>query len=160
MLGFEDLTNNIGIIQTLDPEAVDTSGDVGLTGVDGANCGSVLHIIGVGDTAEHSSSHHTRLVIQHCDDNATWLDVTDKNIVEFAINGVVTAMEDATTGLLKAIDAAADDNKVYTAEYKGQKRYSRILLEENGTTTTGDFSGHAIQWARARNAAAGVLGSN
>jgi len=159
-MSHSDLTNNIGIIQTLDPDAQTTTSDLACTGVDGANCESVLHIIGVGVTNEHSANHHTRLVIQECDDDSTYVDVTDANMVEFTIDGVVTAMEDATTGLLKALDAAADDDKVYTAEYKGQKRYSRILLEENGTTTTGDFSGHAIQWTRARNAASGVLGAN
>jgi len=159
-MSHSDLTNNIGIIQTMDPDAYTVSGDVTLTGVDGANCESVLHIVGVGDTAQHSANHHTRLVIQECDDDSTYVDVTDANMVEFAINGVVTAMEDATTGLLKALDAAGDDNKVYTAEYKGQKQYSRILLEFVGTRTVGDFSGHAIQWTRARNAASGVLGAN
>jgi len=160
-MSHSDLTNNIGIQQTLDPDAYDVSADVACTGVDGKNCESVLHIVAVGDTAEHSTSHHTRLVIQESAVlGSAYTDVIIAAMVEFTIDGVVTAMEDITTGLLKALDAAGDDNHVYAAEYKGQSQYSRILLEVTGTRTVGDIGAEAIKWARSRNAAAGVLGVN
>lgn len=161
MPGHSDLTNRIGMQQTHDPEATVTTSDVAFTGVDGKNCESVLHIIGVGETQEHSSTHHTRLVIQESDSlGSGYTDVTDADMVEFTVDGVVTAMEDITTGLLIALDASGNDDTMYGAEYKGQSQYSRIFLEENGTTTEGDFSGHAIKWRRGRSGASGVLGDN
>ena len=157
---FEDLLNNVYVLETLESEAEDVSSDVECGAVDGKDAAGVLHTINVGAIATTpAEANHTRLVLQDSDDNSTWADVTDENVVKFKIGDTITAMEDATTGLLKALDAAGDADKLYTAQYTGQKRYSRILLKAVGTVTDIDIGLTAMVFGLGHSGAALLLGA-
>lgn len=158
-IGFEDLINNVRMRLMLESEAEVTTSDVETDSLDLEHAAGGLVIINVGETQEHSANHHTRLVIQHSDDDSTWVDVTDESVIQFKIGNTITAMEDATTGLLKAINEAGDDDEIYTVMYTGPKRYVIILLEETGTTTAGDFGVVGFAFDPQRRGASAVLGS-
>lgn len=125
----------LGITQTLSPVVFsgNTPTDAGTTAIDGKNCAAVEHVLLVGESGDAwSDSVETDVILQHSTDNSTWAAVTTAAHV-ICEDG----MEDITAGLVKDLDAEADDCKAYRVTYVGPYRYSRLYLNFTGNHSTG-----------------------
>lgn len=80
-----------------------------------------------GDTL--SGSVKTEYEVEHSDDNSTWSDCADADLLH-----VVTG---TNTGCFAVIDDAAEDDTRYITGYRGTKRYVRVVRNITGTHTNG-----------------------
>ena len=157
---FEDLLNNTKWAECLESDLEDVAASVECDSVDIKEAAGVIFSINAGAiTWSPDGTDKLGLVLQDSADDSVWADVTDESVVQFKISDTITAMEDATTGLLKMIDAAGDADKLYSAQYVGQKRFARILLEHHGTITTIDIGVTSVVFGLSRAGASGVIGS-
>jgi len=131
----KDLTNNLGVVQTLAPItwSGNTPTDTGLTTVDGENCASVEHVVNVGASGDTlSGSVKVALILQHSTDDSTWAAVTDAGHYLRSSD-----METLASGIVKNVDAPADASTYYRVTYVGPYRYSRIYLDFTGNHASG-----------------------
>lgn len=126
----------LGVAQTINPATLTGSGDnTEGTAVDGKNCISVRHCLFVGESGDTwSGSLYTDLILQHSTDNSTWAAVTSS--ADYIMDDGAS-METEASGIVKVLDAEADDNAAYTITYRGPRRYSRLLLDRTGNHSTG-----------------------
>lgn len=118
----------------LDPDmSVETAtitADTNGTGIDlqGFEGAEVVAFVGQsGDTL--SSSVKIELEVEESDDNSTYSDVADADLL-----GSVDGTNDGTYAV---IDAATEDETVYRVGYIGSKRYIRAVVNVTGTHTNG-----------------------
>jgi hypothetical protein len=105
-----DLHSNLGPAQSLGPKAVTTAEDG--TGVDLAGFEGALAVLDCGTQAGTSSTFK----LQESDDNSTFTDVADADI----IGGTTTKGTIAIT--------TANDAQIHKRGYIGAKRYIRWIL--------------------------------
>jgi hypothetical protein len=118
--------------QTIAPAVLTGSGDYteGAT-VDGKNASAVRHILAVGESGDTwSGSLYTDVILQHSTDNSEWAAVTSS--ADF-----IGSMETQASGIVKVLDAEADDNANYEVTYVGPRRYSRLYLGRVGNHSSG-----------------------
>ena len=140
-----DLSNNIVPVVSL-AAAVRTA-DANGTGVDlqGYESATVLVDVGAeGDTL--SSSVHFEVSLEHSDDNSTFSDVAQADIVDGTIaSGGIFLKLDGTTG--GNPDTAGG---VFRVGYVGGKRYVRVVLAKTGTHSNGTPLGAMVVKGHAR----------
>ncbi len=141
----KDLSNNISpaisIIPAVRTAAVNGSG-VDLQGYESAT--AVVFVGAEGDTL--SSSVHFEVSLEHSDDNSTFTDVAQADIVDGTIS---------SGGIFLKMDGTAGGNPDTTGEihrvgYVGGKRYVRVVLAKTGTHSTGTPIGAMIVKGHAR----------
>ena len=141
----KDLSNNISpaisIIPAVRTAAVNGSG-VDLQGYESAT--AVVFVGAEGDTL--SSSVHFVVSLEHSDDNSTFTDVAQADIVDGTIS---------SGGIFLKMDGTAGGNPDTTGEihrvgYVGGKRYVRVVLAKTGTHSTGTPIGAMIVKGHAR----------
>ena len=141
----KDLSNNISpaisIIPAVRTAAVNGSG-VDLQGYESAT--AVVFVGAEGDTL--SSSVHFEVSLEHSDDNSTFTDVAQADIVDGTIS---------SAGIFLKMDGSAGGNPDTTGEihrvgYVGGKRYVRVVLAKTGTHSTGTPVGAMIVKGHAR----------
>ena len=129
----QDMYNIFNVQQVIDPAntTTDVNGDtVDLQGYEG-----VLLAVSVGESGDSlSGSVKIELEVEHADDDGngspdTWTDVADDDLLNF-----VAGTNDGCFGV---IDAAAEDDAVYTTSYIGTKRYVRVVANLVGSHSTG-----------------------
>lgn len=76
-----------------------------------------------------SGSVYVLLELEHCNDNATWVDCADADL-DVAVAGT-------NTGTWAKIDDPAEDETLVTVNYIGGKRYVRPVVNKTGTHTNG-----------------------
>lgn len=123
-----DPKNNYTTQQIIDPvvatgdvtsEAIDLAEHVGVT---------VYGLVGEsGDTL--SGSVKIELEVQHSDDNSTYAACADADLSD-SVTGT-------NTGTFAVIDAADEDDAVYSTKYIGNKRYVKVVANLTGTHTNG-----------------------
>lgn len=143
-----DLSNNIVPVVSL-AAAVRTAAANG-TGVDlqGYESATVLVDVGAeGDTL--SSSVHFEVSLEHSDDNSTFSDVVQADIVDgtIAASGIFLKLDGTTGG---NPDSAGD---VFRVGYVGGKRYLRVVLAKTGTHSNGTPLGAMVVKGHARHTA-------
>jgi len=118
----KDTYHNIAVTQPLNPinsTATKTSSAIDMQGYDSL---TVIFAIGAsGDTL--SGSVYWTLKLQHCDDDASYVDVTTAGLLNSA----------ATT----VVDAPGEANTAYSFGYIGGKRYVKAIATPTGTHSTG-----------------------
>ena len=108
----------------------------------------VAHIGLSGDTL--SGSVKAELELEHCDDNATWVDCANADL-QNPDTGAAGHVTGTNTGTFALIDDPAEDELLYAVRYVGSKRYVRMVYNITGTHTVGTpvsakayLSGHPI----------------
>ena len=142
----KDLSNNIAPAVSL-INAVKTAAGNG-TGVDlqGYESATVLVEVGAeGDTL--SSSVYFEVSLEHSDDDSTYTDVAQADIIDGTIS---------SGGIFLKLDGTANGNpdtagEIYRVGYVGGKRYVRVVLAKTGTHSNGTPLGAMIVRGHARN---------
>ena len=141
----KDLSNNIATAVSI-KNAVKTAAENG-TGVDlqGYEGATVMVDVGAeGDTL--SSSVHFEVSLEHSDDNSTFTDVAQADIVDGTISsGGIFLKLDGTAG--GNPDTAGD---IFRVGYRCGKRYIRVGLAKTGTHSNGTPIGAFIVKSHAR----------
>ena len=123
-----DILNNVNIAQIIDPVTV--TADANSSTIDLAEFGiaSIVTLVGEsGDTL--SGSVMIELEVQDSPDDSVWTACADTDITD-AVTGT-------NTGTYAVIDAAAEDDAVFSTQYIGDKRYVRTVVNVTGTHTNG-----------------------
>ena len=142
----KDLSNNIAPAVSI-INAVKTAAANG-TGVDlqGYESATVLVEVGAeGDTL--SSSVYFEVSLEHSDDDSTYTDVAQADIIDGTIS---------SGGIFLKLDGTANGNpdtagEIYRVGYVGGKRYVRVVLAKTGTHSNGTPLGAMIVRGHARN---------
>ena len=141
----KDLSNNIVPVVSI-INAVKTAAGNG-TGVDlqGYESATVLVDVGAeGDTL--SSSVYFEVSLEESDDDSTYTDVTQADIIDGTI---------ASGGIFLKLDGTAGGNPdtaggIFRVGYVGNKRYIRVVLAKTGTHSTGTPIGAMVVKGSAR----------
>jgi len=117
--------------------------DVNGASIDRKDHDGALFIAAVGASGDTlSGSVYLEIELEHCDDNSTWVDC-DNSDLSSSVTG-------NNTGTAAKIDAADEDDLVYTVAYMGIKRYVRPVLNVTGTHSSGIPVSVVCQQNRAR----------
>lgn len=123
-----DLLNNLKVDQVIDPVVISADADGSSVDMRGYNSVAFFALIGEsGDTL--SGSVYIELEVEESIDDSSFTDAPDEDV-----RGYVAGTNDGTFGL---IDAAAEDDAVYSCQYTGGKRYVRPVINVTGTHTNG-----------------------
>lgn len=124
----KDLLGLLTVTQLLDPDTVTTDTASGYVDMLGFNsCMFVVSVGASGDTL--SSSVKIELEVQEGDATNSFAAAPD--------TAVRTAITGTATGTFALIDAATEDDAVYTCQYVGNKRYAKVNINVTGTHTSG-----------------------
>jgi len=144
----KDLSNNINpavsIINAVKTAAANGTG-VDLQGYESAT--AMVEVGAEGDTL--SSSVYFEVSLEHSDDNSTYTDCAQADIVD----GTISA-----GGIFLKLDGTAGGNpdtagEIYRVGYVGGKRYLRVVLAKTGTHSNGTPLGAMIVRGDARHSA-------
>ncbi|MCU0589866.1 MAG: hypothetical protein MUC33_01380 [Desulfobacterales bacterium] len=104
--------------------------DTNCTSVDGRGFKEVVHVVHLGDSGDTlSGSVKVECELEESDDNSSFTAVPAAKLTN-AVSG-------ANTGCFGLIDAPTEDSQFYWTEYRGSKRYTRVVLNFTGTHTSG-----------------------
>lgn len=124
----KDLRALVTTTQLVDPATI--TADTNSASVDLKSHQNALFAVAVGESGDTlSASVKIELELEESDDDSTFTDVADADMT-----GEVAGTND---GCFAVIDAAAEDDAVYTAQYHGSKRYVRAVINVTGTHTNG-----------------------
>jgi len=90
-------------------------------------CGADVVLGNSGDTL--SGSVYVELEAQESVDDSTWTACADASIMN-AVTGT-------NTGTFAVVNAPAEDSTVFSVQYRGGKRYFRVVANVTGTHTNG-----------------------
>jgi hypothetical protein len=125
---FRDFLNNTEKDQVVDPAVVTT--DANGSSVNLAGYDSVTFLALVGETTTTlNSTNNIELEIEESANDSDFTDVADADL-----EGYVAGTNDGCFGV---IDAAADDDTLYSCQYHGNKQYARPVINVVGTVATG-----------------------
>lgn len=139
----KDLFSNLAVTQLIDPATItsDTNG----SSVDMQGYNSLMMVANIGESGDTlSGSVKIEMELEESDDDATFTDVADANMV-----GEVAGTNDGTFAV---VDDAAEDDARYICGYKGTKRYVRPVINVTGTHTNGTPIGVTALQGHAENA--------
>lgn len=143
-----DLSNNINPAVSI-INAVKTAAGNG-TGVDlqGYESATILVDVGAeGDTL--SSSVYFEISLEHSDDDSTYTDCAQADIIDGTISsGGIWLKLDGTTG-----GDPDSSGGIFRVGYVGGKRYVRVVLAKTGTHSNGTPIGAMVVRGHARNSA-------
>ena len=141
----KDLCNNIAI--ALSYKGTTTTAAANGTGVDLQGYESaVLGIITGAEGDTLSSSVFFEISLEHSDDNSTFTDVAQADIVDGTIS---------SGGIFLKLDGTAGGNpdtagEIFRVGYRGGKRYIRVVLAKTGTHSNGTPLGAFVIKSHAR----------
>lgn len=122
-----DLRSNLGVVQSIVPQVL--SSDTNGTAMDLQGYNSCLVAVHVGNSADTLNDTNTiELELEESDDNSTFTDVAA---------GDMSGEQGSSGGLWNTLDAAAEDQAVFTVGYTGAERYVRPVVNFSGTHSTG-----------------------
>lgn len=120
----KDLISNLKVSQLLDPAAV--TADVESSSLDRQGYGSLMFLASLGeDGGTLDESNHIQLEVQESDDNSAFTAVADEHLDRYVAGD--------NDGTFAKVDAASKDDAVYKVEYRGYKRYARVVVNVTGT---------------------------
>lgn len=125
----KDVYNNVTFVQVLDPATV--TADANCTSIDLWDYpGEVTFAALIGESGDTlSGTVYIELEVEESDDNSTFTDVADADLSNYVAGN--------NDGCFGVIDAAAEDDAVYTTQYTGSSRYVRAVVNVTGTHTNG-----------------------
>jgi hypothetical protein len=103
-----------------------------------ADCdGTVVDLLGYHDVAFYvhfglsaatlSGTVKIEAQVQHCNDNSTWVACPNADLSSYVTGSAV--------GTFALVDAAAEDEQIYSVQYVGTKRYVKLVIKFIGTHT-------------------------
>lgn len=123
-----DFLNRFKVTQVVDPAVV--TADVDGDSVDMLGYGWCTFLALVGESGDTlSGSVKIELEVEESDDDSTFTDVADADLQNYVAG--------TNDGCFAVVDAAAEDDAVYKATYKGSSRYVRPVINVSGTHTNG-----------------------
>ena len=144
----KDMSNNIATAVSL-VSAVRTGAGNG-TGVDLQGYESATLIADVGaEGIALNGTNYFELSLEHSDDNSTWTDVAQADIVDGTISsgGIWLKLDGSDNG---NPDTAGD---IFRVGYRGGKRYIRVVLAKTGSHSNGTPIGAFVMKGHARHSA-------
>ena len=124
----KDLLNLLTVTQIMDPAVV--TADVDCTAVDLQGYNSCMFVVNVGESGDTlSGSVYIELEVEESSDNSTFTDVADADLRNYVAGN--------NDGCFGVIDAAAEDDAVFTCQYTGNERYVRVVVNVTGTHSNG-----------------------
>ena len=141
----KDLSNNISPAVSI-INAVKTAAGNG-TGVDLQGYESATALVDVGAEGDTlSSTVFFEVSLEHSDDDSTYTDVTQADIIDGTI---------ASGGIFLKLDGTANGNPdtaggIFRIGYVGNKRYIRVVLAKTGTHSNGTPIGAMVVRGSAR----------
>ncbi len=129
----KDLYNNLKVVSVVDPVVAINTVVITPVEVDlaGWNSALIIYATGLSGDVLSGSVYHT-LTLEHADDDGTGVAGAYTSVATADMLGVTPA-----SGVIYTVDAAAEDNTVYTCGYVGGKRFLKFTPLEVGTTTVG-----------------------
>ena len=143
----QDLSNNIGLGNSI-INAVKTA-DANGTGIDLQGFEEATAVVSVGAEGDTlSGSVYFEVSLEHSDDNSTYTDCVQADIVNgtIAAGGIFLKLDGTTGG-----DPDTTGGQ-WQVGYVGGKRYVRLVLSKTGTHTNGTPISGMIVKSRPRNA--------
>jgi hypothetical protein len=133
---FYDLHNNIDVVRAITMQTITTSA-LASSGVDLAGAHAVKVVFDTGDIAEMGSSPEgsaeIAYKIEHSDDNVTFANCADKDVV-------------GATGLASGVFATKTTDLTPTEiGYVGGKRYIKVTATPTGLSTGGPIAAHVLK---------------
>lgn len=126
-----DNVSNIAPISALDPAVY--SADNTPAAIDLLDYGSATLLLGIGvGGITFSGTNKIEFVLTHSDDNSTYTNVTDTDVIKDA-----NAPATITNGIIRALTAAHAAATLQKLGYVGGKRYLKLLADFSGTHGTG-----------------------
>lgn len=123
-----DLLSQVTFQQIIDPDTL--TADTTSAAVDLVKFSDVAFAVLVGASGDTlSGSVKIALEIQASDDNSSYAAVPDSDLSN--------AVASVNTGTFAVIDAATEDDAVYTVKYTGNMRYLKLVVNLIGTHTNG-----------------------
>jgi hypothetical protein len=136
-----DLVNNLGLIQSVNPQTIQASAlDTGNIDMQGAGMLAVVLLVGnIADTLD--ATHRIDVKIEHADDDGTgapaaYAACADEDVLNFA---------NLSAGKFLSIDAAGKKQKRHVIGYKGGKRFVKVTATPVSLTTGGPVAMLAIK---------------
>jgi hypothetical protein len=123
----KDLHSHISVAVLIGNATLSADNTPAAVDLQGYNAAEILLSIGIGGIT-FSSSNKVEFVLTHSDDDVTYGNVADADIL--GKTGI-------TGGIIKALTAAHAAAAVYRFGYKGGKRYLKLLADFSGTHGTG-----------------------
>ena len=126
----KDLSHDLGYANSVTVQTVTTSNLTG-TGVDLLGFNSATVVLVMGDLNELGNSPNTaklEVQLQDSDDNSTWANVTDVDVVD------LSGVSSVSSGIV--ISTTSDGTPV-ACGYVGDKRYIRAILQPTDVTVGG-----------------------
>lgn len=121
---------NIGALKLLECDLVAPTVDINSAAADLLNYDGCLFIVNCGESNDSlSGSVYLEFEVETSDDNSTWVDAADA-VVTNTVTGT-------NTGTFAKVDAAAEDDAIFTAAYLGRERYVRVVVNVTGSHTNG-----------------------
>ena len=115
---WKNLKGKIYHAQVLAPVAV--TADVNCAGVDVQDLNSLAFLVNVA-AFTFTGVNKIAIKLQDSDDNSTFADVTE--------------VYEGTAPVVKTLEAVADGAASHLVEYRGGKRYARLVLDVSGTVS-------------------------
>lgn len=130
------LKDVLDIQQTLAPDVRTTNNTtvVGAT-VDLQGYDAATFELNMGDWAD-TGTDGLEFFVQATNDTTSWADALDSELSD-SVASSTTVSGAPSTGCFAKIDAADEDNKVYTCDYIGDKRYVRAVVAAQENQSTG-----------------------
>jgi hypothetical protein len=137
----KDLHSGLKVVSLID--AVTAAADTTPVAVDrqGYEAVEIVLSIGIGGIT-FSSSNKIEFVLTHSDDNSTYTNVADADML--GVSGI-------SSGIIKSLIAAHAAGSVHRFGYKGGKRYLKLLADFSGTHGTGTPIGANVLLGRGYN---------
>lgn len=97
--------------------------DINSSSVDLKDLNSLGFVVAVGAFA-FTNVNRIDIKLEHSDDDSVWADVEQEHIYA-----------DTVAPIVKSLVAATDQSKTHLVEYRGGKRYVRLVLDVGGTVS-------------------------
>lgn len=124
-----DHINKLDFVSCLVNQVITTDEDCSSVDLLGYNDGCIFSVEmgNSGDTL--AAGLHTQLEVEESADDSSFTDVDDADLSDY--------VDGANDGTFALINAPAEDSTVFTVQYKGSKRYARVVINVTGTHSNG-----------------------
>ena len=140
-----DISNKLSPLNGFAPAAAKTADEDGaaVDRVAEPGFGAIMHVVNVGASGiTLSGTDYIALELEESDDNIAWNNCANADMVTYDPADLGTEGD----GEFARLDAPAKADSVYKVGYNGNKRYSRLVLNFEGTHGAGTFiSGMAVR---------------